>query len=96
MYVWDLSTRDCVHSFTDEGCLLGTSLAVAPNNKYVACGSDCGVVNVYDGQCLTSERPTPLKSIMNLTTSISCASFNPSRLVTRRFSLSSYVHLLYS
>jgi WD40 repeat protein len=53
VYVWDMSTRDCVHCFTDEGCLLGTKLAVSPSGSHVACGCDSGVVNVYSGeQCL--------------------------------------------
>ena len=48
-----MSTRDCVHCFTDEGCLLGTKLAVSPSGTRIACGSDSGVVNVYSGgQCL--------------------------------------------
>ena len=53
VYVWDMSTRDCVHCFTDEGCLLGTKLAVSPSGTHIACGCDSGVVNVYSGeQCL--------------------------------------------
>lgn len=53
VYVWDMSTRDCVHCFTDEGCLLGTKLAVSPSGSHLACGCDSGVVNVYSGeQCL--------------------------------------------
>ena len=48
IYVWDMSTRDC-----DEGCLLGTKLAMSPSGSHLACGCDSGVVNVYSGeQCL--------------------------------------------
>ena len=48
-----MSTRDCVHCFTDEGCVLGTKLAVSPSGTHIACGCDSGVVNVYSGeQCL--------------------------------------------
>ena len=40
------------------------------------CGS--GVVNVYDGSCLrTAQRPTPLKSLMHLTTGADQTRFNP-------------------
>ena len=40
------------------------------------CGS--GVVNVYDGSCLcTTQRPTPLKSLMHLTTEADQTQFNP-------------------
>ncbi|XP_064404926.1 U3 small nucleolar RNA-associated protein 18 homolog isoform X2 [Halichondria panicea] len=77
VYVWDMSTRDCVHSFTDEGCLTGTKLAVSPNSQYIACGSDSGVVNLYESeQCLRSGFPKPLRAVSNLTTSIDHLCFN--------------------
>lgn len=38
VYVWDLSSRRCVHKFTDEGCVLGTKVAVSPDGQRVACG----------------------------------------------------------
>ncbi len=38
VYVWDMKTRDCVHHFTDEGCIDGTSIAVSPNGQYIATG----------------------------------------------------------
>ena len=79
VYVWDLTTRDCVHCFIDDGCVKGTCLTVSPNNSYIACGSDSGVVNLYDKSCLVNERPKPVKSIMNLTTSIDCLVFNHTR-----------------
>ena len=91
VYIWDMSTRDCVHTFYDEGCLLGTKLCVSPDNHYVACGSDSGVVNVYSReQCFISgeessslghntEHPKPLKSVMNLITGIDSACFNSTR-----------------
>ncbi len=80
VYVWDMSTRDCVHSFTDEGCLTGTKLAVSPNSQYIACGSDSGVVNLYESeQCLRSGFPKPLRAVSNLTTSIDHLCFNSTR-----------------
>ena len=79
MYVWDLSSRECVHCFTDEGCVVGNKVGVSPDGRYIACGSDSGVVNVYDNGCLRNETPKPLKAIMNLTTSIDHLQFNPTR-----------------
>lgn len=80
VYVWDMSTRDCVHSFNDEGCLTGTKLAVSPNSQYIACGSDSGVVNVYETeQCLKNASPQPLRAVSNLTTSIDHMCFNSTR-----------------
>ena len=83
VYVWDMSARECVHCFVDEGCVHGTSLAVSPDGQYVACGSDSGVVNLYDGtRCLSSacgSMPKPIKAVMNLTTGIDFICFNPTR-----------------
>lgn len=83
VYVWDMSARDCVHCFVDEGCIHGTRLAISPSNQYIACGSDSGVVNLYAGtQCLStgySRAPKPVKSVMNLTTGIDSLCFNPTR-----------------
>ncbi|KAL9971505.1 hypothetical protein ACROYT_G017676 [Oculina patagonica] len=76
VYVWDMNARRCVHKFRDEGCLKSTSLAASKDGQYLACGSDSGVVNVYDSQCLHQTQPKPLKAIMNLTTSVNKTLFN--------------------
>jgi U3 small nucleolar RNA-associated protein 18 len=76
VYVWDMSTRDCIHSFIDDGCVSGTSISLSINNQYIACGSDSGVVNVYDNSCLREQTPKPIKAVMNLTTSIQQTHFN--------------------
>eukprot|EP00731_Ephydatia_muelleri_P030782 Em0022g296a len=71
-------------SFSADGRkLLSTGsdgkVSISPDGKYVACGADSGVVNVYDAErCFKEERPKPLKSIMSLTTPIKCTKFNPS------------------
>ena len=85
MYVWDMSTRDCVHCFTDEGCLTGTTVAISPNGRYVACGSDSGVVNVYEKEeCLRNIAPKPLRAVMNLTTSVENTCFNSTRYLMHK------------
>ncbi|KAL4228314.1 U3 snoRNP protein [Mactra antiquata] len=77
VYIWDIKTRDCIHKFYDDGCTHGTSISISPNNQYLACGSDTGVVNLYDRSlCLTTSEPKPLKAIMNLTTNCSETKFN--------------------
>ncbi|XP_076467976.1 U3 small nucleolar RNA-associated protein 18 homolog [Babylonia areolata] len=77
IYVYDLTTRQCVHNFFDDGCVHGTSISLCKG--YLACGSNTGVVNVYDREaCLTSSSPRPLKAVMNLTTSCTAALFSPS------------------
>ena len=81
VYVWDLTTRDCVHRFVDEGCVVGTSLAVSPSGRWFACGSNSGVVNIYDETCLHKKRPAPLKALMNLTTGVDALTFNAARFL---------------
>nr|XP_056713192.1 U3 small nucleolar RNA-associated protein 18 homolog [Euleptes europaea] len=78
VFIWDVKSRRCLHRFTDEGCLRGTSIAVSKNGQYVACGSSSGVVNVYaHDDCLRKTNPKPLKAIMNLVTAVTSLSFNP-------------------
>lgn len=76
VYVWDMNTRRCVHKFVDEGCLKSTTMSASRDGQYLACGSDSGVVNVYDNQCLHQTQPKPLKAVMNLTTSVHKSLFN--------------------
>lgn len=38
VYIWDMDTRDCVHHFSDEGCINGSSVTVSPDDKYIVCG----------------------------------------------------------
>ena len=76
MYVWDIRSRDCIHRFTDEGCVKGTTLGVSPNGQFIATGSSSGVVNIYDETCMSQSKPRPLKALMNLTTSIDKVAFN--------------------
>ncbi|NXQ48015.1 UTP18 protein, partial [Catharus fuscescens] len=78
VFIWDVRSRKCLHKFEDEGSLEGKCIAVSKNNQYVACGSSSGVVNLYttDG-CLKEKHPKPVKAIMNLVTSATCVTFNP-------------------
>eukprot|EP00040_Diaphanoeca_grandis_P010789 m.55281 g.55281 ORF g.55281 m.55281 type:complete len:524 (-) comp22045_c0_seq2:444-2015(-) len=78
VYLWDLrNQRRCEHVFSDEGCISSTALAVSNNDQYIACGSDTGVVNIYDGSCFTNANPKPLKALMNLTTTVNHLQFHP-------------------
>ncbi|XP_029650420.1 U3 small nucleolar RNA-associated protein 18 homolog [Octopus sinensis] len=79
VYVWDMNSRCCIHRFYDDGCVNGTAVSVSPNYKYLACGSDSGVVNIYDvDTCMASLTPRPQKAIMNLTTECDSLLFNHS------------------
>ncbi|XP_054275472.1 U3 small nucleolar RNA-associated protein 18 homolog [Macrosteles quadrilineatus] len=78
VYVWDTASRKCLHRFTDEGCIHGTSIAISPSNQLVACGSRSGVVNVYEAQSvLKSSTPQPAKALLHLVTSATFVKFNP-------------------
>lgn len=77
--VFDMRRHRALHRFNDEGCVNGSSLALSPNGRLLAAGSAQGVVNVYDYETvLASANPRPLKTVFNLTTGISAATFNHS------------------
>uniref|UniRef100_A0A8C3CGC6 U3 small nucleolar RNA-associated protein 18 homolog n=1 Tax=Cairina moschata TaxID=8855 RepID=A0A8C3CGC6_CAIMO len=78
VFIWDVRSRKCLHKFEDEGSLEGKCIAVSKNNQYVACGSVSGVVNLYTTDaCLKENNPKPVKAIMNLVTSATSVTFNP-------------------
>nr|XP_009939200.1 PREDICTED: U3 small nucleolar RNA-associated protein 18 homolog [Opisthocomus hoazin] len=78
VFIWDVRSRKCLHKFEDEGSLEGKCIALSRNNQYVACGSASGVVNLYTTDvCLKENHPKPVKAIMNLVTSATCVTFNP-------------------
>ena len=62
--------------------------AVGDNENYLAVGSNSGVVNVYDMESneFASNDPKPLKSVMNLTTSVEGMEFNPNGEVLAMYS----------
>ena len=35
VYIWDLKAQECIHKFTDDGCIKGTALAISRNNRYL-------------------------------------------------------------
>lgn len=77
VYFWDLKTRKCSHTFMDDGCVSGTTIALSPDNSFVAVGSNTGVVNVYRRRdCVVSNAPKPVKTVLNLTTGITSLKFN--------------------
>lgn len=78
MYIWDLNTRICINRAVDDGSLSCTSLAVSPSGQFVATGSAQGVVNLYDMKTISEARsPAPVKTMMNLVTSVTSLKFNP-------------------
>lgn len=58
---------------------LGHKRGVALNVAVLLLSSRAGVVNIYSQEaCLSSANPKPLKSVMNLLTSVTSLTFNPS------------------
>uniref|UniRef100_M4AWV2 U3 small nucleolar RNA-associated protein 18 homolog n=1 Tax=Xiphophorus maculatus TaxID=8083 RepID=M4AWV2_XIPMA len=78
VFVWDVRSSRCLSRFMDDGCVKGTAIAASPDGRYLACGSQAGVVNVYSQEaCLNSTNPKPLRAVMNLLTSATSLTFNP-------------------
>ncbi|RVE70045.1 hypothetical protein OJAV_G00084250 [Oryzias javanicus] len=78
VYVWDLRSSRCINRFADDGCVRGTSIAASADGRFLACGSQSGVVNIYSQEaCLSSANPKPLKAVMNLVTAATSLAFNP-------------------
>ena len=75
IYKWDLKMRKCVNKFSDEGSFHTTCLSASKDGKYIASGNKMGTVNIFSTQDLSAGKP--LKTIMNLTTSITDLQFNP-------------------
>ena len=89
VYSWDMRTRRCLGQMVDCGNRDSAALALSSDGRYLATGSASGVVNVYgQDQCWArggGERaglqrpanPTPLKEVMNLTTTVDKLTFSP-------------------
>jgi U3 small nucleolar RNA-associated protein 18 len=81
VYIWDIRSRRCSSRFIDDGCIWGSSMAVAPGGRFIACGAQSGVVNVYETARLlssTNHAPKPAKILLNLTTPATAIKFNAS------------------
>ncbi|KAJ6218613.1 hypothetical protein RDWZM_009770 [Blomia tropicalis] len=80
-YVWDVrnlgcsDVPKCVNRFNDLGTIEATSLAISTN--LCAIGSNMGVVNLYQmADIVAKVNPQPIRSLMNLTTTIDSLRFN--------------------
>ncbi|GMH39855.1 hypothetical protein BSKO_07759 [Bryopsis sp. KO-2023] len=80
VHVWDLRMRRCRHRWNDDGALKCTSMALSPQEHYMAVGSEMGAVNLYNfDDCRPSgaqNAPAPIKTLLNLTTRIDDMQFN--------------------
>ena len=71
--------RKCVQKISDEGSFHTTCLSASRDGKFLASGNKMGTVNIFSTSDLSrgQDNVTPLKTIMNLTTSITDLQFNP-------------------
>lgn len=86
VYVWDVRERRCVRRWKDDGGFGPTGLEGDRAGKYLAVGSNTGLINVYGSEASASygagdevetpRPPKPLKTIGNLTTAITSMRFN--------------------
>lgn len=79
VYVWNIGQRKCVKRWQDEGGFGSRLFGGDGQGKYLTIGSNTGLVNVYNAEStidLEGGRPKTLKTIGNLTTSISTLRFN--------------------
>lgn len=92
---WSMATRRFLAIWNDEGSIGGTVIALGGRNgpkvlgghKWVAIGSNSGVMNVYDRDALIlpsadeeleiKERPEPARRFEQLTTPITFLTFSP-------------------
>mmetsp|Transcript_6459 Transcript_6459/g.14573 ORF Transcript_6459/g.14573 Transcript_6459/m.14573 type:complete len:659 (+) Transcript_6459:62-2038(+) len=86
VYKWHIGSRRCVERFHNEDGTITSSLAVSSN--FLAVGAESGVVNLYNdrhsaasavrgrGLSLAATERTPIKSVMNMTTSADNMCFN--------------------
>jgi len=83
IYIWDMKNYSrCLYRHQDHGCIHSTAIAAV--DKYYACGSGSGVVNLYENHVYkninrnsnTNTGMLPSKSIMSLTTRTDVLRFN--------------------
>lgn len=82
IYVFDMENYICKRRLQDAGNGAVHAMAISPSGEYLATGQESGVVNIYrlekseDNDFYSSANPKPIKTIMNLTTSITSLEFN--------------------
>ncbi|KZT09564.1 WD40 repeat-like protein [Laetiporus sulphureus 93-53] len=79
VYVWDVGERRCVRRWKDDGGFGSRLVESDSSGRYLAIGSRTGLVNVYGSEgptSLGSSKPKLLKTLGNLTTSITALRFN--------------------
>uniref|UniRef100_A0A183TZS9 WD_REPEATS_REGION domain-containing protein n=1 Tax=Toxocara canis TaxID=6265 RepID=A0A183TZS9_TOXCA len=77
VFIWDIRRPEQQKKFSDEGAVHGTVVHISRNEQFIACGSNTGIVNLYEmGEVLKTNEPKPLACFDQLTTSADFVCFN--------------------
>uniref|UniRef100_A0A915AJC9 U3 small nucleolar RNA-associated protein 18-like protein n=1 Tax=Parascaris univalens TaxID=6257 RepID=A0A915AJC9_PARUN len=77
VFFWDIRSPEKQRKFSDDGAVRGTVVRISRNEQFIACGSNTGIVNLYElNDAFKSDNPTPLRSFDQLTTSADFLCFN--------------------
>lgn len=77
VYIWDMKSRQCIQKFTDDGSINGTAIDISSNDSLLACGSNTGIVNIYNVKNVMSNNFKPLKILYSICNPITGVKFNP-------------------
>ncbi len=79
VYRWDIRSKKCIDRYQNQDGTITSFLS--ESSKFTAVGAESGVVNLYNHDktpsLLFQKARTPIKSIMNLHTSVDHMRFNP-------------------
>ncbi|VDD86467.1 unnamed protein product [Enterobius vermicularis] len=68
---WEIRSSSLVKSFRDDGGVRGSTFQISENSQFLACGSNTGIVNLYQMKDIqSSASPEPVKAFDQLTTQI--------------------------
>ena len=72
---WDIRTKKCVDRFKNEDGTISSYFSAT--SRFLAVGAESGVVNLYNDTSRPFQKRSPVKSILNMHTSIDYMKFNP-------------------
>lgn len=78
IWEYDIALGNVVRKWDDDGAIGITKLKLGgPKDRWMAVGSNNGIVNLYDRNTFASGPPKPYKTVENLVTSISSLEYSP-------------------
>lgn len=78
VWEYDLQLGKVIRKWDDDGAIGITKVRLGgPKDRWMAVGSNNGIVNLYDRNTFAKSAPKPYKTVENLVTSISSLEFSP-------------------